>query len=317
MSQTILVTGGAGNLSHQLAHLLVLDGHRIVLFDIAPAPPTLPDGNVTYVTGDVTRPEVVASVLSQYQPQRVLHMASLLSAKSEEDRVLGWQINATATFQMLEMCVQHGVERFFFPSSVASFGGGLPDPLSEDQDQWPEGWYGVTKVTCERMGYYYHRRHGLDFRCLRIPQVISRFANPGAASAYASQAFVQGVQSGRFTFVVNPETCCAAVYVHDMLEGIRRFMDAPARCLTRRMYNIFSISPTAQEIAAAVRARVAGVQLDFSPDPDVARLIESWPRRIDDRSARADWGWSPQFDLNQMADDMVRDLLKEKQPEHR
>ena len=52
----------------------------------------------------------------------MVHFASLLSGKSEQDRTLAWQVNMDGAFQLFELSVQYDVKRFFFPSSVASFG---------------------------------------------------------------------------------------------------------------------------------------------------------------------------------------------------
>jgi nucleoside-diphosphate-sugar epimerase len=50
-----------------------------------------------------------------------------------------------------------------------------------------------------------------------------------------------------------------------------------------------------------------GFQMSYAPDERQA-YADSWPDRIDDAAARADWGWKPQYDLRAMVDDMVRNL---------
>src|SRR5262249_18011254 len=159
-----------------------------------------------YVRGDLTKPAEVQRLLQEYQPHTILHLASLLSGSCEQDRQRGWQVNVDGGFALFEEALQAGVRKIFFPSSLAAYGGKVPDPLPEDFPQWPAGLYGVSKVACERLGIYYHQQHGLDFRCLRLPVVISRYAAAGAASAYASRAFIEAVRSGRFVFQVQPTT---------------------------------------------------------------------------------------------------------------
>ena len=303
-----LITGGGGNLARQLARRLIADGDSVVLFDIADAPP---DVECEYVKGDLTDIGSVTNALDHFQPDVLLHMASLLSGQCEQDHALGWQVNVTAAFALFEAVIKSSVKTMFFPSSLAAYGGKLPDPLPEDFPQWPQGLYGVGKATCERLGHYYHHVHGLDFRCLRLPMVISRFAPPGAASAYASRVFVDAVESGRFTFKVNPTTACSTVYVLDVLDGLRQFVRAPRENLSRCVYNIHSISPTAQQIADAVTARLGAKDIQFDPDEAVVNLIESWPKVVSDTSARNDWGWSPTRDLDAMADHFIQELIHE------
>jgi nucleoside-diphosphate-sugar epimerase len=308
LAQKYLITGGAGNLACQLTFLLADSAERVVLFDLAerPVAPTAP--RCVYIRGDLTAPGDVRRVLDEQQPNTVLHLASLLSGSCEQNRRRGWQVNSDGTFALLEAAVQAGVRQVFFPSSLAAYGGQLPDPLPEDYPQWPTGLYGVTKVACERLGIYYHERHGLDFRCLRLPAVISRFAPPGAASGYSSRAFLEAMQQRRFVFQVRPTTRVSTVYVRDALRGIVGLVQAPSASLTRRVYNIHALAPSAEEIAAAIRVRLPDVDLRFDPDPQLVALIESWPAQIVDHSARRDWGWQPVYDLPQLAQDMLQNL---------
>jgi threonine 3-dehydrogenase len=308
MDETYLITGGAGNLACQLTRMLAKDGRRIVLFDAAPNPAAAGAENCSYVQGDLSLPGTIRRVIAACRPRAVLHFASLLSGSSESDRQLAWKVNLDAAFELFEAALESGVRQVFFPSSVAAYGGALPEVVPEDQPQWPAGLYGVTKMAVERLGTYYHARHGVDFRAIRLPVVISRYAPAGAASAYASRAFVEAATVGRFVFKVRPETRPSLIYVKDVLRAILGLLDAPEECLTRRVYNIQALSPTADDIAQAIRRRLPEAQLTFQPDADVAALIESWPIRFDDAAARRDWGWQPQFDLAALADDFLKEL---------
>ena len=65
------------------------------------------------------------------------------------------------------------------------------------------------------------------------------------------------------------------------------------------------MSPTAEEFADAVRARVPGVEITFKVDPERQAILDSWPKRVDDECARAEWGLAPAYDLEKMSDDLV------------
>lgn len=306
MSQeTILITGGAGNLARQLTDELAAAGHRIVLVDLPPADPESPH---EYHVADIGDRERIESILAEVRPDRVLHFASLLSGGSEDDRTRAWRVNVDGAFGLFEAALATDVGSIFFPSSVAAYGSPLPEVVSPDQPQWPTGLYGVTKTCVERLGIYYHQRFGLDFRCLRLPVVVSRFAPPGAASAYASRCFVEAATTHQFTFRVRPETRPALIYVKDVIAAVRRLIEAPSEELTRRVYNLQALSPTAAEISSAISRRVPEAELDFDPDPETVQLIESWPVRFDDTAARSDWGWAPRFDLDSLADDFLEEL---------
>lgn len=312
MPETYFITGGAGNLACQLTFELARDGSRIVLFDVAESPRAEVAPGSEYVRGDLTQTDQLESLLKRHPSCVVLHFASLLSGSCEKDRALAWRINMDGSFGLFEASLRAGVKTFFIPSTLATYGGHPPSPMGEDYPQWPAGLYGVSKMACERLGSYYHEKHGLDFRCLRLPIVISRDAPAGAASAYASRAFVEGVLDGSFTFRVNPQTCVSTLYVKDVLRGMVALLQSPSEKLGRRVYNIHGISPTASEIADAITRRIPEARFSFDPDPAVVSLIESWPPVIEDASARRDWNWSPRYDLEALADDFVGELLKEK-----
>ena len=233
--QRYLVTGAAGNLARQLMAELDSSGKETLGIDLAPAPEGRQDN---WRRIDVTDSSNMARLLAAFQPECILHMASLLSMSSAADPRRAWQVNASAAVALMELAVEHGVRRFFFPSTSATYGGVLPDPLPEDHPQWPDNIYGATKVAVERVGTYFSLSRGLDFRSVRLPVVASPFAPPAAVSAYASHVFAAAARGDPFTFPVAPEVAVSVIYVRDVTEGILRLVEAPEEPLSRRVYNL-------------------------------------------------------------------------------
>lgn len=308
---TCLVTGGAGNLASQLSWILAERYERIVLFDVAASPVGSIAPSATFERGDLLDPTHLDALFARHRPVAVVHLASLLSGSCEQDRHRGWAVNMDGTFAVFEAALRHGEPKVLFASSVAAFGGQLPAVLTDDTPQWPDGLYGVTKMAAERLGVYYQRRHGLDFRCLRLPITVSRFAPPGAASAMASHAFIEAAQTGRFIFRARPDLPLALIYVRDVLHALSLLLEAPAAALSQRVYNIEAVPTTPAEIAAAIAHRLPSAILRFEPDPMVSALLASWPGRIDDAAARRDWKWKPAFDLERMTTDFLDALRAE------
>jgi threonine 3-dehydrogenase len=302
---TCLVTGGAGNLACQLTWPLAERFDRIVLLDVADRPvgPTAP--NACFERGDLLDGTGLDALFARHAPAAVIHLASLLSGSCEQDRDLAWRVNMDGTFGLFEAALRHGRPTVLFASSVAAFGGKLPSVLTDDTPQWPATLYGVTKMAAERLGCYYHEKHGLDFRCLRLPITVSRHAPAGAASAIASHAFLEAARVGRFTFTARPDTPLALIYVRDVLRVFAGLLAAPAAGLSQRVYNIAGMTVTPGEIAGAIARRLPEAELDFQPDDAVDRVLASWPGEIDDSTARRDWQWRPDWDLDRMADDFL------------
>ena len=48
----------------------------------------------------------------------------------------------------------------------------------------------------------------------------------------------------------------------------------------------------------------------YEPEPIKQAIADSWPDKMDDSCARAEWGWCPQYDLEKMTDDMILNLKK-------
>jgi threonine 3-dehydrogenase len=269
--------------------------------------------NAEFERGDLLDADQLDALFAKVRPTCVIHLASLLSGSCEQDRTRGWRVNMDGSFALLEAALRHNRPTVLFASSLAAYGGRLPDVLTDDTPQWPESLYGVTKMAIERLGAYYHRRHGLDFRCLRLPIIVSRFAPAGAASALASRAFIEAAHQGKFTFRAPAGTRLALLYVYDVLRAFAGLLAAPSNQLSSRVYNIAAMTVTAREIAEAIQRRLPRAALHFEPDATVAALLASWPSGIDDQSARRDWDWLPEFNLEQMADDFLG-RLKEESP---
>lgn len=307
-----LITGGAGNLACQLSWFLQDRFERILLFDRAKAPTAPVSPTSTFVQGDLLDGQQTEDLFVRHRPSVVIHLASLLSASCEQNRALAWQVNMDGAFLLLETVLRHGAPRVLFASSLAAFGGALPETLTDETAQWPETLYGVTKMATERLGDYYHQRHGLDFRCLRLPITISRHAPPGAASALVSHAFIEAAHAGRFRFTIRPDIKLATIYARDVLRAFADLLSAPADALTRRVYNLGGFTTTAGEIAGAIQKRLPQVVFEFQPEDAVDKVLAAWPGIIDDSSARRDWGWQPAWGLERTADDFLALLQKER-----
>jgi threonine 3-dehydrogenase len=197
-----------------------------------------------------------------------------------------------------------------FTSSIAMFGPGLPDPTPDESPLSPTTMYGVTKVGGELLGSYYHQRFGVDFRGVRFPGLISATLPGGGTSDYALFMYVDGVRIGAYEAFCRPDTRIPLMYMPDALRALVELSVAPEEKLTRRVYNIAAISPTAEEIAASVKRLVPDATLTFRPDPRRQAILDSWPRALDDHLAQRDWGWKAAFDLEQMTDDLVPKIRK-------
>lgn len=303
---SILITGGNGNIARLLAKRLLTDSHSVACLDIAePSPESMVSG-ATYLSADICDQGAIEDALNRFKPTIIFHLASLLSGSSEQDRRRAFNVNAVATFNLYELALTHGSPMIVFPGTGASYGSDVPSTLPEDHPQWPENIYGVTKIANERLGVYYKLTHGLDFRCLRPPLVLSPYAPAAALTAYASHAYVAASRGEPFTFPVAPDIGMSTIYIEDLVEGFVQLASASATGLTQHAYNVHALCPTAQEVAHSIRSLKPEFEYDFKPDPNVEALLVTAPNEFVDETARQDWGWNPRSAL----DDCSRALFE-------
>ena len=300
----IAVTGAGGQVGLDLITELRARGHEVHASDVAARPARF-DTAIPWHQLDVTDADRVAGVLGDIRPQRVFHLAAILSARGEEKPQLTYAVNQTGTYNVLEACRRHGISQLVFTSTIAVFGPGLPELVPDDAPLRPSTMYGVIKVAGELLGDYYQRRFGVDFRGVRFPGLISASIPGGGTSDYALFMYTEGVRRGAYEAFCRADTRIPLMYMPDGIRALVELADAPKERLHRSIYNIAAFSPTAQEIADSVARALPGVRITFAPDPRRQAILDSWPRVLDDTQARAEWGWQPTFDLDAMTNDLV------------
>lgn len=306
----VLITGGAGNLASRLLVPLVRRGDDVTLLDVRQSSDkTIPEiDDCRTVIADLTVRDEFEELVKDLGIQSIFHMAAILSGDAEEDAERAWQVNMEGTRNVLEAARLCDVQKVVFTSTVASFGAGLPEPVDVDAPQWPVSLYGATKVAGERLGVYYHHRYGLDFRCIRLAAVTAPRGAPGGASGFCSLLYRESVENGRYDFYLKPETRAPIIYVQDAVRALLALHDVSDGSLTRRVYQVDGIAPSAEEMAAAVKEKLPHVEIGYKPDPVRDAIVDSWPNRFDASDAIRDWGWEARFNLRQMTEAMIAAL---------
>jgi nucleoside-diphosphate-sugar epimerase len=258
--KTILITGGSGFLGALTARRILREtpGPKIRLTDIVEHPRTRPlAGKVAFVPADLADPRACLALLTP-DIRAVYHFASLVSGGAERDFVGGVNANVRAMINLLEACRETGGgPRFFFASSIATFGGErLPQVVDDWTHQHPQNSYGVAKVIGEQLLNDYSRKGYIDGRAMRLPAIVVRDEPNTAASGYAS-ALVREPLCGRdYACPVPPATRIPILNWGACIELITALMELPAGALgDYRTINCPNIAPTAGAIARAVMQR--------------------------------------------------------------
>jgi nucleoside-diphosphate-sugar epimerase len=309
---SILVTGANGQIGSELVERLRGrdDTTRVIRLDLQP-PPT-PNGEspaAPVETADVRDRGALEAVLRAHDVDVVYHLASLLSAAGEQQPDRTWDVNMTGLKNVLDLARQHDL-RVFWPSSIAVFGPSTPRDQTPQQTVLdPDTIYGVTKRSGELLCRYYHHRYGLDVRSLRFPGLVSYQTAPGGGTTdYAVEMYVRAARNEAYDCFLAPDTHLPLMYMPDALRAILALMDADGDALSvRDSYNISAFSVSPREVAASIRRQGPDFSCSYAPD-ERQQIAEGWPSSVDDRAARADWDWTPAYDLDAMTADMLEHL---------
>lgn len=164
----ILVTGGAGFIGSHIADRLVEDGHDVVVFDALTTGlrKNVPSA-ARFIQGDVSRREQLEPVFSGGL-DAVFHLAGQVSiVRSFSDPARDLLTNVQGTLNVLQLCVEHRVQRVLYASSMTVYGDDVPLPNPESAKCEPASYYGVTKHAAERYVHVTAQRRDLDFE-LRV-----------------------------------------------------------------------------------------------------------------------------------------------------
>lgn len=259
---------------------------------------------------DITNPAQIAEAVDKYKIDTIYNLAALLSAVAEAKPQLAWKIGIGGLFNTLEVAREKGCA-VFTPSSIGSFGDDSPkDKTPQDTVRNPRTMYGVTKVSGELLSNYYFYRFGVDTRSVRFPGLISYVTPPGGGTTdYAVDIYYAAVKGQTFKCPIAAGTFMDMMYMPDALRAAIEIMEAdPAKFVHRNSFNIASMSFDPEIIYNNIRKYIPDFKMEYEVDPLRQKIAESWPNSLDDTCARNEWGWKPEFNLDEMSKDMIARL---------
>jgi len=317
----VLITGAGGEIGHGLIDQLSTRKERaIVTLDVSPLDSAIAPKVDREIIGSILDRAVLERILAEYQVELVIHLAALLSTRSEFTPITAHQVNVEGTLNLLEFS-QHEAEShgrpvvFIYPSSIAAYG--LPSLDAKQkagrvkEDEWthPMTMYGCNKLYCEQLGNYYARHYKqlaaetasgkVDFRCVRFPGLISALTVPsGGTSDYAPEMIHAAAKRESYACFVRPDTRIPFMAMPDGVDALLQLAAAPRRSLTRTAYNVTAFNPSAEEVRDVVVRAFPGAEVTWDVDRKRQGIVDSWPAEVDDSTARADWGFAPRYDFD-------------------
>lgn len=312
MPDKILIIGACGQIGTELTQALrhKIGGENVIAADIR-------EGNAELMTSgpfeilDATNLEALTAVIEKHRISQVYLMAAMLSATAEKYPEKAWHLNMISLFNVLSLAKSGALSKIFWPSSIAVFGSTTP---RQNTPQFtimePETVYGISKQAGERWCEYYFNKFGVDVRSIRYPGLISWKTEPGGGTTdYAVAIFNEAIKHNSYSCFLREDTRLPMMYMDDAIRATIELMDAePESIKIRSSYNLSAMSFTPAELAEAIKQQRSGFEITYNPDFR-QQIADSWPESIDDTNAREDWGWKPEFGLEQTAAVML-DMLE-------
>lgn len=289
----IIITGGAGFLGQRLKDALLnsdIDFDELLLADITEPVDLFEDARIKTRKVDLADASAMQSLI-QEDTRVLFHLAAVVSSQAEADFDLGWHVNVDATRNLLEACRNaHPGIRFIFASSLAVYGGKLPDVVDDATAVTPQSSYGMEKAIGELMVNDYARRGFVDGCVLRLPTICVRPGKPNRAASSFVSSIIREPLNGEAA--VCPVRVTLPLWLSSPETVIRNLVHAMSLNTTAlgssRTLNLPGIHVTVEEMLEALKRHSGDDiirKIAFEEDPAITRIVSSWPSRIDNARA--------------------------------
>jgi nucleoside-diphosphate-sugar epimerase len=269
------------------------------------------DPRIKCVTGDVSSPAAIAAALDK-DTGAVFHLAAVVSGGAEADFDLGMRVNLDGCRVLLEACRKlDRPPRFLLASSVAAFGGDMPEVLDDTTTPNPQTSYGAQKVISEYLVTDYTRKGFIDGRSMRLPTIVVRPGKPNlAASSFASGIIREPLNGQVSACPVDKET---GVWILSPAKVVRNFLhahDLPSSAWgSVRVVNLPGITASVQEMVEAM-GRIAGhatvERVQWKPEARIQAIVRTWPIRF-----RTDRALAMGFEADGGIEEIIRNYIRD------
>ena len=311
MDTKILIIGACGQIGTELTKTLraTYGVENVIASDIRKLNNDVVNDGIFEVVNALDYNQI-EHLIEQYNITDVYLMAALLSATAEKNPAFAWDLNMNSLFHVLNLAKAGKIQKIFWPSSIAVFG---PTTPRHNTPQYtimePTTVYGISKQCGERWCEYYFAQYGVDVRSIRYPGLISWSTEAGGGTTdYAVDIYHKAITEGTFTSFLGENSELPMMYMDDAIKATIEIMQAPKENIKiRSSYNLAAMSFTPKQIGEEIKKHYPNFTLDYEPDFR-QKIADSWPASIDDTSAREDWGWKNDYDLENMTVEMFKNL---------
>lgn len=292
----IIITGGQGFLGQRLAKTLLSQDkikiEELVLIDVIKPIAPNNDPRVRCIEMDLRNPESLDAIITK-NTDAIFHLAAIVSSHAEQDPDLGYEINFLATRNLLEVCrrIKPSI-RFIFSSSLAVFGGELPDVIQNATALTPQSTYGTQKTMSELLINDYSRKGFVDGLVVRLPTICIRPGKPNkAASSFVSSIIREPLHGENAICPVSEDLLLWLSSPNTIVENFIHALTLPS--LPPRSWHVINLPgfmvSVKQMLAdlAHIKGEEILEKITFEFDENINNIVASWPVEINCAQAQA------------------------------
>ncbi|MBI2515514.1 MAG: UDP-glucose 4-epimerase GalE [Opitutae bacterium] len=304
----VLVAGGAGYIGSHCVRQLLAAGHEPVVLDnfVYGHRAAIPAG-VRLHEANLADAAALDRLFAAEKIDVVMHFAAYCYVgESVADPLKYYQNNFAAPLALLDAMLRHGVKKFVFSSTCATFGIPEKMPMTEDLPQAPINPYGQTKLDVENMLKAFARAYGLSFAAFRYFNAAGAAEDGSIGEDHEPETHLiplaigaaQGLRPALQVFGTDyptPDGTCQRDYVHvdDLSRAHIAIFDKLATPGAQFFYNLGTGTPTSvKEVIRAVE-KVTGLKVPVNYAP--RRAGDPPALYADSGKARRELGWTPKF----------------------
>jgi UDP-glucose-4-epimerase GalE len=302
----ILVTGGAGYIGSHAVRLFLARGHDVWVYDNLSKGHRKAVPAERLIVADLEELQRLDQALVEHRVEAVVHYAAWsYVGESVQDPAKYYRNNLVNTLGLMDCLRRHGVKRFVFSSTCATYGVPQKVPISEEEPQKPINPYGAGKLAVERALADFAAAYGWGYAALRYFNAAG--ASPDGAlgedhtpETHLIPIVLQAALGQRphvevyGTDYPTPDGTCVRDYVHvdDLAEAhllaLERLEPGKGLCLnlgTGKGYSVREVIRTAEEATGKKVAVKEGPRRPGDP-PVLVAAAERGQREL---------GWRPRY----------------------
>ena len=298
----ILITGGAGYIGSIAAEQAQAAGHEVAVLDSVWRGHRAATGGAEFHEADLRDPEAVSSAVRGAKPDAIMHFAAAtIVPESVQLPGLYFGVNTVGSHNLIMAAIEHGVERFVFSSTAATYGAAEAEIITEETPTVPINPYGLSKLMTEQMLDWQSRATGLKvaiFRYFNVAGASERRGEDHDPETHLIPIALQAALGRRDALTIfgtdypTPDGTAIRDYVHvvDLADAHVLAVD----WLARNQFGTFNLGSregfSVRQVVEAVES-VTGRPLPVLEGP---RREGDPPRLVADATrARTQLGWSP------------------------